>query len=47
MPVRFFVDPHLPEGVKTITLSYTFFTNEAATARLAAPAGTLAARQAP
>ena len=25
MPVRFIVDPDLPAGVKTITLSYTFF----------------------
>ena len=26
MPVTFMVDPKLPEHVKTITLSYTFFT---------------------
>lgn len=25
MPVRFLVDPDLPEGIDTITLSYTFF----------------------
>lgn len=25
MPVRFIVDPDLPEGVTTLTLSYTFF----------------------
>jgi cytochrome c oxidase assembly protein subunit 11 len=25
MPVRFVVDPKLPERYKTITLSYTFF----------------------
>lgn len=25
MPVRFVIDPALPEHVKTITLSYTFF----------------------
>jgi len=31
MPVRFIVDPALPEGVKTLTLSYTFFKNDALT----------------
>lgn len=36
MPVRFVVDPALPEDVKTLTLSYVFFMNEAASARLAA-----------
>ncbi|HET7687069.1 MAG TPA: cytochrome c oxidase assembly protein [Candidatus Macondimonas sp.] len=25
MPVRFYVDPRLPPGVETLTLSYTFF----------------------
>ena len=39
MPVRFIVDPDLPAAVKTLTLSYTFFKNDAATAR-AATAGT-------
>ena len=39
MPVRFIVDPALPAHVQTITLSYTFFINDAATARaLASPA---------
>lgn len=34
MPVRFVVDPQLPKGVKTLTLSYTFYANEIATGRL-------------
>ncbi len=33
MPVRFIVDPALPAGVQTITLSYTFFRNDALTAQ--------------
>jgi len=36
MPVRFIVDQDLPADVKTITLSYTFFKNDALTARLGA-----------
>ena len=34
MPVRFIVDPDLPAEVKTITLSYTFFKNDALTAQI-------------
>lgn len=34
MPVRFVVDPQLPEKVGTLTLSYTFFNNDIATQRL-------------
>ena len=34
MPVRFFVDPQLPKDVRELTLSYTFYANEAATKRL-------------
>lgn len=37
MPVRFIVAPDLPADVKTITLSYTFYKNEAQTAQLNAP----------
>jgi cytochrome c oxidase assembly protein subunit 11 len=42
MPVRFIVDPALPEGVSTITLSYTFFRNDVLTER--AQAATAVAR---
>ena len=37
MPVRFIVNPSLPGDVATITLSYTFYLNETATAQLNAP----------
>ena len=48
MPVRFIVDPALPHGVKTVTLSYTFYKNDALTAALNAPKGHAdAARAAP
>jgi len=36
MPVRFVIDPALPEDVNTVTLSYTFFKHERATQKLAA-----------
>lgn len=36
MPVRFIIDPALPEDVKTVTLSYTFYKNDALTAKLQA-----------
>ncbi|HET9032079.1 MAG TPA: cytochrome c oxidase assembly protein [Dokdonella sp.] len=34
MPVRFVVDPQLPQKTKTLTLSYTFYANELATKQL-------------
>lgn len=41
MPLRFIVDPNLPADVHTITLSYTFYRNDALTSELStgAPAG--------
>jgi cytochrome c oxidase assembly protein subunit 11 len=47
MPVRFIVNPELPGDVGTITLSYTFYRNDEATAALAAAPSTGAARAAP
>jgi cytochrome c oxidase assembly protein subunit 11 len=48
MPVRFIVNPSLPGDVGTITLSYTFYRNDEATAQLAAAtAQGSAARSAP
>lgn len=35
MPVRFVVDPQLPKGTTTLTLSYTFYANELETKQLA------------
>lgn len=46
MPVKFIVDPDLPADVKTLTLSYTFFKNDALTAQATAT-GPAAARSAP
>lgn len=43
MPVRFIVDPNLPDDVKTVTLSYTFYKNDALTAQQAASAHPVAA----
>lgn len=47
MPVRFIVNPSLPGDVATITLSYTFYRNDAATAQLQATGGSVAGRSAP
>ena len=35
MPVKFVVDPKLPKTIDTLTLSYTFYNNRAATKKLA------------
>ena len=47
MPVRFIVNPSLPGDVGTITLSYTFYRNDEATAKLATTAVPGTARSAP
>ena len=47
MPVRFFVDPQLPADITTLTLSYRFYTNVEATAKLVTRGQTLVARSAP
>jgi cytochrome c oxidase assembly protein subunit 11 len=39
MPVRFIIDPALPDGVNTLTLSYTFFRNDVLTERVQAAQG--------
>lgn len=47
MPVRFIVSADLPKEISTLTLSYTFFINDAATAKLKAPAAATATQVAP
>ncbi len=47
MPVRFIVDPNLPADVKTITLSYTFYKNDALTTQLAPASAASASHAAP
>ena len=47
MPVRFIVDPALPADVTTLTLAYTFYNNDLATAKLGLQAQPIAARSIP
>lgn len=47
MPVRFIVDPDLPANIKTITLSYTFYKNDALSSQLATAIPPATARSAP
>lgn len=47
MPVRFIVDPDLPEGIHTLTLSYTFYRNDALSEQLAGGQTAGSARAAP
>lgn len=47
MPVRFMVSTDLPRETTTLTLSYTFFINDAATAKLNAVPETVAVLAAP
>jgi cytochrome c oxidase assembly protein subunit 11 len=47
MPVRFIVSPDLPKEIAVLTLSYTFFINDAATAKLNPPAASTAVSSAP
>ena len=47
MPVRFIVDPDLPEGIHTLTLSYTFYRNDALSEQLAGGQAAGSARAAP
>jgi cytochrome c oxidase assembly protein subunit 11 len=47
MPVRFIVSADLPKEITTMTLSYTFFINDAATAKLSAVSANGSARAAP
>jgi len=47
MPVRFIVAPDLPANITTITLSYTFYKNDALSAQLAPASLPTGARAAP